>query len=205
MRPPLRRMLLAAALLALAACGGAPAPSETAASDAPAAAAASDFSVYDLPGSWRDADGRERELASLRGRVQVMAMVYTSCTHTCPTIVAEMQRLQAALSVEERGRVGFVLVSLDPTRDTSAQLAKFAGAFRLDPAAWTLLTGDDEQVREMAALLGVRYRAEANAEISHSNTYLVLNADGRILHRQDGVGSGTGPAVARIRRALDGD
>ena len=98
--------------------------------------------------------------------------------------------------------MGFVLVSLDPARDTPAQLAKFAASFRLDPAAWTLLTGDDEQVRELAALLGIRYRAEEDAQISHSNTYLVLDADGRMVHRQDGVGSGTGPALARIRSAL---
>jgi protein SCO1/2 len=101
--------------------------------------------------------------------------------------------------------VGFVLVSLDPARDTPSRLTKFAAAFRLDPAAWTLLTGDDEQVREMAALLGIRYRAEDDAQISHSNTYLALDADGRIVHRQDGVGSGTGPAAARIRATLRRD
>lgn len=201
MRSVLRLPLLAA-LFALSACGGETAPVEPASTDAPAA---SDFSVHDLPGSWRDQDGREREIVSLRGKVQVVAMVYTSCTHTCPTIVAEMQRLQAALPAEERSRVGFVLVSLDPARDTPTQLAKFAASFRLAPAAWTLLTGDDEQVREMAALLGIRYRAEEDAQISHSNTYLVLDADGRITHRQDGVGSGTGPALARIRGALRRD
>lgn len=192
--------LLIAALAACAACGRAPAPIIRASGDVPTAVEA-DFSVYDLETRWRDQDGRDRRLASLQGKTQVVAMVYTHCTHTCPAIVAEMKRLEAALPAEERISVGFVLVSLDPERDDPAQLKRFATSMRLDPAAWTLLAGDGDAVRELAALLGIRYRAETDAQISHSNTYLVLDADGRMVHRQDGVGSGTAAPLARIHEA----
>lgn len=209
MRSLARRPLLALALAsaaALAACG-APSGAEPAVDSPPAGlassppSAVSDYSVYDLDARWRDQGGADRALSSLAGRPQVVAMVYTSCTNTCPMIVAEMKRLEAALPQAERADVGFVLVSLDPERDTPAQLAKFADAFRLDPARWTLLTGDADGVRELAALLGIRYRAEADEQISHSNTYLVLDGAGRIVHRQDGLGAPTGPALARIRTA----
>jgi protein SCO1 len=200
MRTPLRPPLLAALFLALAACGRGPVPVDPSPPE-PVHAAVADFSVHDLEARWTDQDGRECALGSLSGRVQVVAMVYTHCTHTCPAIVAEMKRLEAALPAEERGRVGFVLVSLDPERDTPEQLKRFATSVRLDPAAWTLLTGGPDEVRELAALLGIRYRPEADAQISHSNTYVVLNADGRMVHRQDGVGAGTGPVLARIREA----
>jgi len=200
MRPIARVPLLAAALLALAACGRGSSSVE-APIDAPRAAAASDFSVHDLEARWRDQEGAERTLASTGGKARVISMVYTQCAHTCPMIVAEMKRVEAALPAEERGRVGFVLVSLDPARDTPAQLAKFASAMRLDPASWTLLTGDAGAVRELAALLGLRYRPEADAQISHSNTYLVLDPAGRIVHRQDGIGRGTAATLARIREA----
>jgi protein SCO1/2 len=203
MRSLFRPALLAAAVLVLAACGRGAAPVEPASTDAPAAAA--DFSIYELEARWRDQEGRDRALGSLRGRVQVVAMVYTSCTHTCPAIVAELKRLEAAIDPAQRARVGFLLVSLDPDRDTPEQLKRFAISMRLDPAAWTLLTGDADAARELAALLGIRYRAEADAQISHSNTYLVLDADGRMVHRQGGVGSGTGPALAGIRGALGRD
>jgi protein SCO1 len=200
MRSPLRLPLLALLLAVLAGCGRDPVPAERG-RDADASAAASGFSVYEVETPWRDADGRERTLASLAGKVQVAAMVYTACTHTCPVIVTEMKRLEAALPPEERGRVGFVLVSLDPERDAPAHLATFASSMRLDPAAWTLLTADDGAVRELAALLGIRYRPEADGQISHSNTYLVLDPAGRVIHRQDGLGSGTAPVLARIRGA----
>lgn len=193
--------LIAITLAALAACGRAPIPAEPA-GDGAAVSAEAGFSVYELESRWRDAEDRARALGSLAGRVQVVAMVYTACTHTCPLIVTEMKRLEAALPPAERARTGFVLVSLDPERDAPAQLASFAAGMRLDPAAWTLLTGDDDSVRELAAVLGIRYRPEEeDGQISHSNTYLVLDAAGRVIHRQDGVGQGVAPVLARLRAA----
>lgn len=200
MRAPHRPPLLAAALVLLAACGRDPIPAEPA-TDAPSASADAGFSVYEMETRWRDADGRERALGSLAGRVQVVAMVYTNCSNTCPLIVTEMKRLEAALTPADRARTGFVLVSMDPARDTPAQLAAFAASMRLDSAAWTLLTADDGAVRELAALLGIRYRPEQDGQISHSNSYLVLDPAGRIIHRQDGVGRGVAPVLARIRAA----
>jgi protein SCO1 len=204
MRSPIRLSMLIAGIALLAGCGRAPESAEAAESpiasaDVPASEAG--FSVYELGSPWRDAGGRERTLGSLAGRVQVVAMVYTRCTQTCPLIVTEMKRLEAALSPQERARVGFVLVSLDPERDAPAQLTHFASGMRLDPAAWTLLAGDAESVRELAAVLGIRYRVEADGQISHSNTYLVLDPAGRMIHRQDGVGSGVAPVLARVRAA----
>src|SRR5690606_24876269 len=101
---------------------------------------ASEFSIYELGGAWRDQTGAERALASLAGRVQVVAMVYTHCTATCPIIVAQMQRIER----ETQGDVGFVLVSLDPSRDDPERLAAYAGQRELDPGRWTLLTAPDE-------------------------------------------------------------
>ena len=203
-----RRAPLWAALVLAAACGTPRAPdsAETPrpAADAPAPAP-SDFSVYDLESAWRDAAGNARTLRSLAGRPRVLALVYTHCGHTCPLIVAEFKRMEAALPAGP-GAPGFVLVSIDPARDTPARLAEFAASSRLDPARWTLLTGDEDGVRELAALLRIRYRPEAQGEFSHANTYLVLDAEGRIVQRQDGLGHperavavlrGMPPAAAR--------
>lgn len=162
----------------------------------------SDFSVYDLGSVWRDGTDTPRELASLGGRVQVVAMVYTYCGHTCPLILAELKRIEGALSPAERGRVGFTLVSMDPARDTPARLAEYAAQTRLDPARWTLLTAGEEEVRDLAALLGIRYREEEGGEYSHSNTYLVLDGRGHVVGRQVGLGGPPEASLARIRAAL---
>ena len=125
MRSPLRPPLLASLLLALAACGGrAPAPIDAPAAAAPPAAA--DFSVYDLEARWMDQGGRDRALRSLGGRVQVVAMVYTHCTHTCPAIVAEMQ----AHAAKERPLSG---VSLPASRTHKSECPKRDGNSLLGP------------------------------------------------------------------------
>lgn len=196
----LRRAPLCAAVLLAAACGGSPPPQPA----APAAESAgkslglSEFSVYDLEMSWIDGAGQPRTLRSLAGRPQVLAMVYTRCAHTCPAILAEFKRMEAALPAAGDAP-GFVLVSMDPERDTPARLAEFTASARLHPARWTLLTGDAEGVRELAAVLGIRYRPEPGGEWSHSNAYLVLDADGRIVHRQEGLGQPDAALAALAR------
>ena len=195
MHPIFRRSALAL-LAVLAACGRGPAGAPR------AAVQPSDFSVYNIQSPWTDAAGQARPLRSLGGRVQVVAMTYTHCAHTCPMIVAEFKQMEASLTPTEAGRVGFVLFSLDPAGDTPARLAEYAKTARLSPDRWTLLTSNDEQVRELAALLGIRYRPEGAGQFSHSNTYFVLDAQGRVIYRRDGLEGGVDEPLARIRGAL---
>ncbi|HET7231003.1 MAG TPA: SCO family protein [Longimicrobium sp.] len=186
-------------LAALAACGHGPASTPRATTTT-----ASGFSVYDLDAPWTDQAGQSRPLSSLAGRVRVVAMTYTRCPHTCPMIVGEFKRMEAELTPAEAERVGFVLFSLDPARDTPGRLAEYARMARLPSSRWTLLTSTDEQVRELAALLGIRYRPEAEGagNFSHSNAYLVLDDGGHVIYRHQGLDGGTGEPLARIRASL---
>jgi protein SCO1 len=194
-------------LLALAGCGPRAGEASGSASDAGAGEAAAvapsedRFSVYALEEErWLDRRGDERALGSLAGRVQVVAMVYTHCHHTCPLIVADMKRLEAELGAAGTD-AGFVLVSLDPERDTPEQLHRFAEGLRLDPERWTLLTGTEGGTRALAALLNVRYRAEAEREIAHTNQLTVLDAEGRIVHQRPSLDEDLAATLAAVRAA----
>ncbi len=174
--------LLTIVLLIASACTG----TGTSAADAPRnERAPSAYSVYDLGGSsWRDQSGARRTLASLGGTPRVLAMIYTHCTSTCPLAVAEMKRIEAATDA----RVGLVLVSLDPVRDSVASLAAYAALHELDAARWTLLSGASDDVRDLAYTLGIRYRLVSPGELAHSNTLTLLDAAGRVVHQQQGLG-----------------
>jgi len=52
-----------------------------------------------------------------------------------------------------------------------------------------LVRGDPDDVLEMAALLGVRFREMADGEYAHSNIITILDAQGAILYQQQGLGS----------------
>jgi protein SCO1/2 len=166
-----------------------------------AAGEPSDFSVYHTQSVWTDQHGTERTLRSFEGRVQVVAMVYTSCAYACPRIMLDMKRIEAALGPEYADEVGFLVVSIDPERDTPEKLAAFARGSRLDPDRWTLLNGADGDIRELAVLLGVQYRETAPGEWVHSNLITVLDPAGEVIHRQLGLGTDPAETLAAIRAA----
>ena len=151
------------------------------------------MSIHHLASEWRDQHGAAWRLAELGGRPQVIAMVYTNCGSACPLIVGDMKRLEATFP-----ELGFVLVSIDPERDTPGRLHEFATGSRLSER-WTLLNGDEDQLMELAAVLGVRYRRVSENDFMHSNVITVLNAAGEIVYRQEALREVEG-TIAAIRR-----
>lgn len=162
------------------------------------AAAPSPHSLYHLEVKWKDQAGKRVVLGELRGKVVVMAMIYSSCQTVCPLIAADVARVYEQLPEAVRPRVQLVLVSFDPARDTPAKLASYATARGLKGPQWTLLTGDDDGVRDLAALLGMKYRPTGTGDFAHSNLITVLDREGVIVHRSEGVGQDSGPTVKAI-------
>jgi protein SCO1/2 len=155
-------------------------------------------SIYHLDGSWTDAEGRALPLSSLRGQVLVVTMAYTSCGSACPLLFADLQRLERSLPPEVRERVRFVVFSLDPERDGPERLRAFREARGLDPARWLFLVAPEERVREMAAVLGVRYRRDPRGEISHESIVSVVDRDGVIRHRHSSLGQDPSELAAAV-------
>ena len=97
------------------------------------AAAYSARSIYQVESTWTTAAEQALRLGDLRGKVQVLAMVYTTCTSACPLIVSLMQLIEGALPPELRPHVGFVLVTFDPARDTPDVLSAYSARMHLRP------------------------------------------------------------------------
>ena len=166
----------------------------------PGAAAFSRESLYQIETKFTDDAGQSFTLGQLRGRPVVLTMFFASCGYACPLLVTDMQAIRAQLPAAVRDKAAFVLVSFDTGRDTPAALRKYRTERGLD-AGWTLLHGDDDPVRELAALLGVKYKQEADGMFSHSNLVTILNAEGEIVHQRTGLRGGL-PEAARAVVAL---
>ena len=159
-------------------------------------------SVYQLPVQLTDQDGRTFAWSSRRGKVQVVSMFYTSCQYICPLIVDSGKGVDKALSANARARLGILLVSMDPKRDTPAALKSIVTKRKLDTTRWTLASPPASDVRGIAGVLGVRYRALADGEFNHTSALVLLDADGRILARTEQLGSVPDPEfIAAVRRA----
>ena len=161
-----------------------------------------DQSLYQIDSKWTIDTGKEIKLSNLKGRPQVIVMFFSSCQYACPVLVHDLTRIEAALTPELRERVGFTLVSFDTRRDTPEVLAKYRESHNLSPANWTLLHGESDDVLELAALLGVKYKEDANGQFAHSNIITVLNSDGEVVHQLVGLGQDINETVRELEKML---
>lgn len=160
-------------------------------------------SVYRLSVKMTDQHGKRFDWGSRRGKVQLVSMFYTSCQYICPLIVESGKAVDKQLTPPERERLGVLLISMDPKRDTPAALMSVASKRKLDPLRWTLASPTQADVREIAGVLGIRYRALADGEFNHTSALVLLDADGRILARTEQIGSKVDPQfMAQVRDSL---
>ena len=158
-------------------------------------------SLYQLDATFTDDSGKTFSLGSLRGRPVVLDMFFASCGYACPLTVTDLLAIQGRLPTELRGKAVFVLVSFDVARDTPAELAKYRASRGLD-GQWILLHGDDNAVRELAALLGVKFKQEADGAFSHSNIVTILNRAGEVVHQRQGLKGGLDEAATALAASL---
>jgi len=160
-------------------------------------------SVYQLPLQLTDQAGHSADWRTRRGKPQLVSMFYTSCRYICPLIVDSGKAVEKSLSPAQQQRLGILLVSMDPARDTPEALQYIVDKRRLDTKRWTLASPPAGDVRAVAGVLGIRYRQLEDGEFNHTSALILLDADGRILARSEQVGTRLDPEfVEAIRRAL---
>lgn len=185
----MKRMLLFLSLLlpAVASFAAAPLPSD---------------SIYQLPVKLTAQDGHQFTLSARRGRVQVVSMFYTSCTMVCPLIIDTMQLTARALDEPSRAKLDLLAVSFDPAHDDVAALDRYAKQHGLRVPAWTLARAAPEDVRKLAAVLGVRFREASDGEFNHTSELILLDADGRIVARTATIGRNDPAFVEAVSKTL---
>ncbi len=147
----------------------------------------SDNSIYQLKSAWKDQSGNQLMLSKFEGKKVVFAMIYTSCPTACSVIVNDMQKLESSIPKKELSNYHFVLVSIDPQRDSPVQLKKFAEEKKLDLQNWTLLTGTQMDIAELAQMIGFRYKKNSSGNFTHSNLITILDKDGIIENQSEGL------------------
>lgn len=165
----------------------------------------SDMSIYNLPSVWTDRNGKKVELKELNGNVLVMVMFYTSCKIACPRLVADMRNIEKEVAQEDKGKVKFILISIDPETDTPERLRAFAKENHMDSDQWVFLRGSEEDTREFAAVLAVNYKRISPMDFSHSNIISVFNKGGELAYQQEGLGVNNKNTMDRILELVNKD
>lgn len=156
-------------------------------------------SVYQVGGTWITADNQSIQLESLAGKPQLMALIYTGCSNSCPVIVESMRRVEKQVPINMRSKIGFVLISLTPDTDYPKTLKNFADKKGLNQN-WKLLRGNNTLVRSLSNALNGRYKVIKEDDVAHSNTVTLLNSQGQIQLQASGTLTGIKPILEVIEK-----
>lgn len=134
-------------------------------------------------------NGTEFRLSDLRDKVVLLFFGYTNCPDICPLTLGEMKQVQTQLGDKARD-VAFVLVSLDPDRDTPERLQAYTNAFSPDfvgvhvPAdALEGVNGEAGVKKSFGVFSEKRIIDEANPEdyaVDHTGWTYVIDRDGKL-------------------------
>lgn len=166
-------VLLAAALTALAGCGGPPRPA---------------FKATDVTGAdfgrklaLTDHHGKLRTLDDFKGKVIVVFFGYTQCPDVCPTTMSTLKEVREKLG-DDGKRLQVLFVSVDPERDTEQVLANYVPSFDPD---FLGLRGSLEETAAAAKEFKVFYsknpgKTPTSYTIDHSAGVFIFDTQGRL-------------------------
>jgi protein SCO1/2 len=163
---------------------------------APAPAASSGFELL-KPGEtvpeaqFVDQDGKPRAFSSFKGSPLAITFIYTKCPFPdfCPLMDRQFRTIQQALETDTSLQKAHLLsVSFDPITDTPAVLKAHADALKADPARWTFVTGDRDQIDQFASRFGVSITRSPTdpIDIAHNLRTAIVDAEGRLVKAYTG-------------------
>ncbi|AFT69605.1 SCO1/SenC family protein, cytochrome c oxidase assembly factor [Alloalcanivorax dieselolei B5] len=159
-------------------------------------------SVYALSATLENELGKALQWRDLRGEPRLVSMVYTRCRMSCPLIIHQGMSVQQRLLEEGAAAPRLLIISMDPDHDTPEVLAETMTRYRLSPQRATFLRPRDHQERTIAALLDIRFRQRDDGGFDHTNAWLLLDADGRIVARTEKMAGVPDPAFVREVEAV---
>lgn len=135
----------------------------------------------------KDQAGADFTQAQFQGHWTLMFFGYTYCPDICPTTLAALAAMKQALSDSPQllAKTRFVMVSLDPKRDTPQKLGPYIRYFDPDFSA---ITGERTMLDSLSASLNIPYALEGDVNsdnylVNHSATIVLIGPEGRLRAR----------------------
>jgi len=147
----------------------------------------SNQSIYTTDYDWTDQNSTKVNLNNYAGKYQLISMIFTHCDYACPNLIGDMLNIDDRIIEVKKEDLNFILVSIDPERDTPKQLAAYANDLDLNMNRWSLLNGDVNAVNDISSKLGISYKKFENGAFGHSNIISLLNKNGEIIYQLEGI------------------
>ncbi|MEI6231899.1 MAG: SCO family protein [Planctomycetota bacterium] len=147
-----------------------------------------------------DQDGKTVEAKDLLGDVWVATFIFTHCAGTCPVITLQLANLDK--EIKDLPNVKLISFSMDPDNDTPEVLKKYIQKQEAVSPRWKFLTGPKSEMfritRDDFKLVVKEQPDSKDDPIIHSSKIVVVDAQGYIRARFDGIGN-DGPSPEAIK------
>ena len=128
-----------------------------------------------------DTAGRVVRLSELRGRVVLVSFIYTRCTTACPLLTARLGVLhRRAQTLAPAARPILLSITVDPARDSAAELARYAARFDASGPGWRFLREEPVSLAPVLHAWGEWTRLANDGELDHPARIFLVDRAGRI-------------------------
>ncbi|MEH7073522.1 SCO family protein [Neobacillus drentensis] len=136
-----------------------------------------------------DENGKSVTNQDLIGKKVVMTFTYVNCIdpNACPILLSNFSNLQQDLKAKgsNTGNILLISVSLDPKNDTPEAMKEHAKKMNFDMTYLKMLTGDKDEIQNLADTLGEQF-SKKGSEVIHDNKTFIFNANGKLTHEFTG-------------------
>ncbi len=152
-----------------------------------------DFALYDQ-------DGRVVQSARFLGKQIMVNFIFTRCpvATMCPAATAKMMSAQKLARAAAVPNLELVSITLDPAYDTPGILKDYTVTRGIDTANFSFLTGPQTAIKDLLSQFGVIAEFEGDL-LKHTLTTLLIDENGKIIHRADGSAWEPADFVAKMK------
>jgi protein SCO1/2 len=110
----------------------------------------------------------------LKDKIVAIDLIYTNCVDKCPLETAMLVQVKKMLGDHVGKDIFFYSISIDPKRDTPAELKAYAEKFHTGPG-WQFLTGKEADIELISKKLGLYSYPDPADRDGHTPTLMIGN------------------------------
>ena len=152
-----------------------------------------EFALYDQTGAVVQS-GR------FAGKQVMLNFIFSRCpvASMCPASTMKMMSSQKLAREAGVKNLELVSITLDPAFDTPAVLKEYAAVRGIDTSNFSFLTGPENAIKDLLQQFGVIAEFDGDL-LKHTLTTLLIDENGRIIHRADGSSWEPAEFVAKMK------